>query len=578
MKSLILIWSFFYMSLAQAAAPTGIKGQDGSINYSVNAIVPYQQATKLAGVNVLIETDNENMLVNPSFEHTTVATGWTLGTNNTLAATTTSTSLFSGKQAGLLTTNATVAFQFYQNITPPSGLANTQGEVTWAMAVPSTITDGQICSQVNGADQNCISVINNGVYREYNIPIVFGAAAQTAGVRFKTTATYASGTSTVAVDKARVRAGIPTQNLALDYVYSATVITTAGTVSNASKSGWITCTAANPTVCTYAAGIFTVPPNCAVSIAQNSAANAVFSTAPSSTSFAINSFTTSTGVALASQTTNVVCQKQGVDYTLASSLAYSQGNGVATYAQVSGAAANTTAGNPTIFPTVIVDTHGKYNATTGNYVAPAAGTYVFTYTFLGTQTAGSRIQIYKNASPLITCGNQSAANGYTTGSCQANLAAGDSVFLASDANVTSYNALSNWQITKLATGSLIVGSFSGLPAVPGLSGAVDTFSASYGTTNATTACSASPCTFLAQDGTAVTATGFTRGGTGVYTIPFQTTYSKLFCSVDATGAVASTTVTPVYCTSCNSVSFSTYGSVLGTVQDTYGTVNCKGVR
>lgn len=181
---------------------------DGTTNGMAQIQAPYAQFTTILGSGGarLLETDSENMLQNPNFENdSSIGTGWTLGTSNTL--TTETSTVFSGNQSALLQTSATVAFSLKQNATPRNGLAGTSGEATWAIKVPAGVTDGEICSLVNNSVQTCIPAINDATFHEYSIPIVFGTAGQSAGVFFKTTATYASGSQIVVVDKARVRSG-----------------------------------------------------------------------------------------------------------------------------------------------------------------------------------------------------------------------------------------------------------------------------------------------------------------------------------------------------------------------------------
>jgi hypothetical protein len=121
----------------------------------------------------------------------------------------------------------------------------------------------------------------------------------------------------------------------------------------------------------------------------------------------------------------------------------------------------------------------------------------------------------------------------------------------------------------------------GVPTVPGVTttgtgNTIDTFSFSYGTTNATTVCSASPCSYLDQIGTAVTSV--TRNSQGNYTPNFSKTYAKVKCT--GFSANGGTNVAPIYagnltCTNCNSINFSTAQSGVG-VLDTYGTIVCQG--
>ena len=97
----------------------------------------------------------------------------------------------------------------------------------------------------------------------------------------------------------------------------------------------------------------------------------------------------------------------------------------------------------------------------------------------------------------------------------------------------------------------------GVPTVPGATGGIDTFSVSYGTTNATTVCSASPCSYLDQIGGAVTSV--TRAGVGNYTLNTVKTYSKLKCTMSAANAAQylAGNVNPGSCSNCSSIAFST---------------------
>lgn len=58
--------------------PTTLKGQrDSTAPTTFNYQVPFNQSTRTSGTNALVETGNNNLLVNPGFESTTFSTGWT---------------------------------------------------------------------------------------------------------------------------------------------------------------------------------------------------------------------------------------------------------------------------------------------------------------------------------------------------------------------------------------------------------------------------------------------------------------------------------------------------------------------
>lgn len=125
-----------------------------------------------------------------------------------------------------------------------------------------------------------------------------------------------------------------------------------------------------------------------------------------------------------------------------------------------------------------------------------------------------------------------------------------------------------------------VASSIGVPTVPGVTtsgtgNTIDTFSFSYGTTNATTVCSASPCSYLDQIGNAVTSV--TRSGSGAYAINLGKTYSKLKCSFSGDGSGGYVVqALGLSCSSCSSLSFTTRTSQTNTVNDSYGTLYCQG--
>jgi len=109
-----------------------------------------------------------------------------------------------------------------------------------------------------------------------------------------------------------------------------------------------------------------------------------------------------------------------------------------------------------------------------------------------------------------------------------------------------------------ANSGVVATTLTGYVQTPGISsGNVAVFSASYGTTNGTTVCSASPCSYLDQIGTEVTSV--TRASAGAYTVNLSRTYTKLKCTIN--GSLSSTTpatFTNMFCSSCNSIGISSY--------------------
>ena len=136
-------------------------------------------------------------------------------------------------------------------------------------------------------------------------------------------------------------------------------------------------------------------------------------------------------------------------------------------------------------------------------------------------------------------------------------------------------------ISGWSNSAQIVGSFAGYTNVPGLYGGVDHFSASYGTTNSTTVCSASPCSYLDQIGTAIT--NITRIGVGQYVVNTPRTYAKLKCVFaphDNASNFGAIFFNGGQCSNCNALTFSTASSGIGTGSsnygDTWGNIMCDG--
>lgn len=136
-------------------------------------------------------------------------------------------------------------------------------------------------------------------------------------------------------------------------------------------------------------------------------------------------------------------------------------------------------------------------------------------------------------------------------------------------------------ITGWKTAPFAIAAIAGYGQAPGVVGsanqAVDIFTVSYGTTNASTACTASPCSFLDQIGTAVTS--ITRTGTGAYTMNLPRTYAKIKCvgnaNVPGSNVGLFQNAPLLQCSSCSTLSFYTLNLSLAAA-DTNGTLFCQG--
>lgn len=633
MKSLILIWAIFYSSFTWAVAPYGVKGQSQTqtIYPNVNQ-VPYNQVTRLSGINSLFESDSENMLVNPNFESPTIASGWTLGTSNTLTASTVSTNVFSGKQAGLLTTSATVAFSLKQDVTPPSGLAGTQGEITWAIMVPAGVTDAKFCSRVSGTTStvNCISLINNGIYKEYSLPFTFGTAGQTAGVELLTTATYASGSQTITVDKARVRAnsqaGLGTVTVDTDPIVYTPTLSAFGAVSAVNfkyvRHGpileeWGSFISGTPTTSTIGidlpGSLVTIPTTSTYLAGDGSRSN----TANASNSFTMLGISSSATVPFgirSSAGTNALS-------AIGASSIVASGDLVSVHFSVPIAGwssnANTfSAANanydPISYTPAIVGLGTLSPSSNMCKQSRQGGDLIIRCDFTTGTTTGVLASISLPGSltldasriiPTNTTSNPGSAVGWLTANANNNTqarvvtATGTSTSLLYLSNTTTgstalvpqlgtstfssapYSIDIRVPIAGWSNQSSIVATVAGYGQVPAVASSanqnIDIFDVSYGTTNFTTICSANPC-LVGQIGTAVSSIGWTSAG--LMTLNTSRQYLKLQCEgvcIPASGH--NCVLTPItYLTGSATSSFSFTSEELFAALNSYGTLHCIG--
>lgn len=110
--------------------------------------------------------------------------------------------------------------------------------------------------------------------------------------------------------------------------YALTMTTTSGVISSNTDNFVASCTAANPSVCTFTAGKFTVAPTCVPGI--NPASSAAYMAqvrAVSASGFTVETMASTNGAAIASQPASILCTKNGNDYAAASASAYVSTNG-----------------------------------------------------------------------------------------------------------------------------------------------------------------------------------------------------------------------------------------------------------
>jgi hypothetical protein len=160
--------------------------------------VPNDQLTQTDTNKHLIETGNNNILVNPSFEHSTFSTGWT----NSAGTFTAETSLeIHGLKAAKLVLSAQT-----MSLTQSSTLYAAQfadGVQGLAMVRVKSNVALNVCSIQAGtvSTTNCVAVAPSNTWGLYKIPFVFGATSQGVSI-----ASSGAVTGTVYIDDAFVGA------------------------------------------------------------------------------------------------------------------------------------------------------------------------------------------------------------------------------------------------------------------------------------------------------------------------------------------------------------------------------------
>lgn len=115
----------------------------------------------------------------------------------------------------------------------------------------------------------------------------------------------------------------------------------------------------------------------------------------------------------------------------------------------------------------------------------------------------------------------------------------------------------------------------GVSATPGLTSKAKSFKFSYGTTNATTVCSANPCTYLDQIGDHVSSVGMT-GIAGEYTVTLASTFQKMKCTGNVSLAASAGYVIPVNTATASTFVFTTIATNGTAATNSYGTIDCLG--
>ena len=542
------------------------------LSFPNNQIVETNSTTKQFG----IDNGNKNELYNGNFEAETLAVGWTISNATSSAET---TNEFEGLKTLSLSLTGALSLSQSSTINAARKLGVQMVASLWVKS--DDVSDLQLCSLKNGSEDKCTvtgGYVQGSGWRQLTVSFLGDATSN--GLKLKSTDT----TGTVLVDQAYVGVGSPLVDFTPDMVYSAKM-SGPGVISdentdfingNCTRSGtnsWIA-------TCNFNSGVFTVAPNCTATVVSNGLITSVVSFGPASAS-SVEFYTTQSSTQ-DDYAVNITCQKQGADYKTSKAYVASSSD----YGWTSYTPTFTGIGTPTgveCFHKREGDSLSiRCNATSGT--VSASGMSVSLPNSLtintgkiptGSSYVGSMARAATNAADYYTVLAFSSAN---TALYFGREAVGS--FTALDGNVLlgnteKFSFYAKVPITGWENTSVIVGSFQGYNETPGTS-RVETFSFSYGTTNATTVCSASPCSYLDQIGNNVT--NVTRGGAGSYTLNLTKTYSKLKCTFSGDGSAGYVAQGfGLSCSNCSTMPFNTRTAQTNTVNDAYGSMICQGI-
>lgn len=315
----IFIIAFTDYVFGQGDAPPLLQGQyQGSKSVGSFIQTPNSGVTKINSSTALIETGNNNILVNPSFEHQVFSTGWTVGsgtfteeTVNEIHGKKAAKLVLSAQTMALTQDSSLYAAQFADGV---QGLASVRIKSDVAL---------KVCSRSAGVTSSslCVDVQANNKWGLYKVPFILGATSNGISV-----ASTGAVSGTVYVDNAFVGAqelSLETtacNNINCETDFSAK-ISSAGVVSDENLD-WISSISGSAGVYTLTISGFTVAPNCTLGMRE--IANNRIPRIDSTTATQVIIRTRDTGLSDAAGAFNIACQKQGADFTAAKQL--SNGN------------------------------------------------------------------------------------------------------------------------------------------------------------------------------------------------------------------------------------------------------------
>lgn len=190
MKLLTYLFTLFFVLNAMAVAPYGIKGQSqsGTLYSNVHQF-PNNQVTNMGGINALVETGNKNILVNPSFEHSTFSTGWT---NSAGTFAEDLVVEVDGLKAAKVTLTAQ-ALTLHQDSTLYQAQFADGVQGLAMVRVKTSVAGIRVCSRQNAVVTSnlCVSVQANGKWGLYKVPFTLGGTSN--GISINSNGTSVTG-------------------------------------------------------------------------------------------------------------------------------------------------------------------------------------------------------------------------------------------------------------------------------------------------------------------------------------------------------------------------------------------------
>ena len=177
MTKFITLFAFIILShhaFSQGDLSATLRGQNQTAKLTVGGIqVPNNLATKTGSIDALIEIGNTNILVNPSWEHSTTASGWTTSGGTYSQETSV---LLAGKKSLKIVLSASTPVVTQDSTLYQAQFAGTQGLAYCRIKSDVTLTFATRNAGTTSTT-NTVTVLNNNLWNLYKLPVVLGATS-----------------------------------------------------------------------------------------------------------------------------------------------------------------------------------------------------------------------------------------------------------------------------------------------------------------------------------------------------------------------------------------------------------------